>query len=264
MNPKLQRIVLRLIGLGGIVVFGIFFTFTYAIPDWVETFAADFIERKATEKIDESIDSLQLPQGEGLIGAFARSLQSKNQERIEELREKIRLEVHERMADAIAKIRDLDCECRDKWAEYYKRGFQFEMNLLQSANDKLVDFIHYKYTEIATNLKADIRIFTGSNFVIFLLLLLVSFAKPQAMAHLFLPGSLLTFTTLVCSYFYLFEQNWLLTIVYNDYTGFAYLVYLGVLFLTLCDIVFNRARVTTAILNALGSIVGSAASFSPC
>ena len=255
---------MRLVGLIGVSIFGTFFSFTYAIPDWVERFAADFIEGKVHDKIDESIDALQPPEGQGMLASFAKALYSDNQSRIEAIREKLRLEVHEHMADAIAKIRDLDCECRDKWAEFYKKGFEFELNLLQTANDQLVDFIHSKYTEISTALKADIRIFTASNTSVFLFLLIVSFAKPKAIAHLFLPGSLLALSTLVCSYFYLFHQNWLLTIVYNDYTGLLYLVYLGVLFLILCDISFNKARVTTQILNTLGSIAGSAASFSPC
>jgi len=264
LNTKTQKIILRLVGLIGVSIFGTFFSFTYAIPDWVERFAADFIEGKVHDKIDESIDALQPPEGQGMLASFAKALYSDNQSRIEAIREKLRLEVHEHMADAIAKIRDLDCECRDKWAEFYKKGFEFELNLLQTANDQLVDFIHSKYTEISTALKADIRIFTASNTSVFLFLLIVSFAKPKAIAHLFLPGSLLALSTLVCSYFYLFHQNWLLTIVYNDYTGLLYLVYLGVLFLILCDISFNKARVTTQILNTLGSIAGSAASFSPC
>ena len=42
--------------------------------------------------------------------------------------------------------------------------------------------------QISTELKRDVRIFTGSNAIIFLLLLVISFLKPQAIKHLFLPG----------------------------------------------------------------------------
>ena len=93
---------------------------------------------------------------------------------------------------------------------------------------------------------------------------LVSFLKPKAISHLFVPGALLTGSTLVCSYFYIFRQNWLLTIIYNDYLGFTYLGYVFVVFLFLCDIVFNRARVTTEIINGILNAVGSAASVAPC
>lgn len=48
-----------------------------------------------------------------------------------------------------------------------------------------------KYMEIATELKRDIRIFTGSSTIVLLFLLIVSFLKPKAITHLFLPGVLL-------------------------------------------------------------------------
>jgi uncharacterized membrane protein YjjP (DUF1212 family) len=137
--------------------------------------------------------------------------------------------------------------------------------MLQAANDRIVEFVQSKYMEVATELKRDIRIFTASNAAVFLLLLLVSFLKPQAIAHLFLPGTLLVVATVICSYFYIFEQNWLLTIIFSNYLGFMYLAYLGFVFLFLCDIVFNRARVTTTIINAIFRIVGSAeVEVSPC
>lgn len=121
-----------------------------------------------------------------------------------------------------------------------------------------------KYMEVATELQRDIRIFTGSNTIVFLLLLLISYLKPKAVNHLFLPGVLLLTATLISSFFYIFEQNWLFTIIYNNYPGFAYLGYVGIVFLFLCDIVFNRARVTTEILNGILNVIGSAASVSPC
>jgi hypothetical protein len=99
---------------------------------------------------------------------------------------------------------------------------------------------------------------------VFLLLLVVSYLKPRAIAQLFVPGALLVVATLICSYCYVFEQNWLLTIIYSDYLGFMYLGYLGIVFLFLCDIVLNRARVTTEIVNAILNAVGSAANVTPC
>ena len=159
---------------------------------------------------------------------------------------------------------DQDCECRKKWAAHIKEQYIINIASLQAANEKLQDFMRTKYMEIATDLKRDVRIFTGSNALIFLLLLLVSFLKPKAIAHLFLPGVLLVISTLVCSYFYIFEQNWLLTIIYNDYLGYGYLTYVGILFLFLCDIVFNGARVTTEIINSILQAIGSALTVAPC
>lgn len=121
-----------------------------------------------------------------------------------------------------------------------------------------------KYMEVATKLKKDFRIFTGVNAFVFLFLILVSFMKPKAVIHLYLPAVLLFVASMVSSYFYLFEQNWFFTIVYGSYVGWAYLVYLGLVFLFLCDITFNKGRVTTTILDGFFSVIGNVTIIAPC
>jgi hypothetical protein len=135
---------------------------------------------------------------------------------------------------------------------------------LEEGKAKLIDFSHAKYMEITQKLTLDVRIFIGTNSVIFVLLLLISFMKPAAISHLFLQGGLLLISTLISSYCYLFEQNWFYTILYNDYTGFSFILYLLLVFAVLCNIVFNKARVTTTVINACLEAVGQAASLVSC
>jgi hypothetical protein len=52
--------------------------------------------------------------------------------------------------------------------------------------------------------------------------------------------------------------------VFSDFVGFAYIGYLGGAFALLCDILFNRARVTTELLNGLLDAIGSAVQVVPC
>lgn len=61
----------------------------------------------------------------------------------------------------------------------------------------------------------------------------------------------------VCSYFYVFEQNWFYTIIYGDYMGFWYFAYLVGVFAFLCDIAFNKARVTDFVMDMAGNVFGS-------
>jgi hypothetical protein len=255
---------LRIVGLVGAGLFAFFFGLTFSVPGWVEDFASEFIEGEVSEEIDRAINALEAPEGENALSKLAQKLQAQNEEQIAKLKLDLKEKVHEKMANALAQIRDLDCECRKKWEGALKEGFQTNIALLQAANEKLVDFVQSTYMEVVAKLKRDVRIFTGTNAGVFLLLLLVSFLKPKAISHLFLPGVLLLVSTVFCSYFYIFEQNWLLTIIYSDYLGFTYLVYLAVVFVFLCDIVFNRARITTEIVNAILSAIGSAASLVPC
>ena len=255
---------MRTIGVLGTVIFTAFFALTYSTPEWVEEFAAAYIESEAEARIDATIDAIRPPESDSALGRLAQSMYEKNQAQIRELKSNLKNLVHEQWAAALAQIRDLDCECRKQWEEFFASGFETNIALLQAANDRIVSFIQSTYMDVATELKRDIRIFTASNALVFVLLLLVSFMKPRAITHLFLPGTLLAISTLICSYFYIFEQNWLLTIIHSSYVGFAYLGWLGAVFLFLCDIVFNRGRITTEILNAIFDAIGSAITVGPC
>lgn len=262
--PDTRQSVLGAIGAIGTAIFLFFFTLTYHTPEWVEDFAAAYVEREASRQIDKTIASFQPHAGEGALSRLASALYESNEAEIERRRAALRLQVHERMADALAEIRNLDCECRDKWAEWIRDSSMARVMTLSAANEAIQEFIHATYARVIDDLKRDIRIFTGANAAMFLLLLAIAFFKPQAILQLFVPGLLLAGATVICSYFYIFEQNWLLTIIHNDYLGFAYLAYLGLLFGLLCDIVLNRARITTKIVNGVLNAIGSAASAVPC
>ncbi len=259
-----KSIILRTLGAIGTGLFAFFFALTFSTPEWVENYAIDFIESEVSKKVDRRIGSLQIPEGENKLSKLAQKLISKNEVQIDELKTNLKNNVHGQLANALAEIRDLDCECRKKWEDSFRSGFESKISLLQATNEKIIEFIHSSYMEVVEKLKRDIRIFTGANAAVFLLLLLISFLKPKAITHLFLPGILISASTIICSYFYIFEQNWLLTIIYSDYLGFTYIVYLGIVFAFLCDIVLNRGRVTTQILNAAFQVIGSAASVVPC
>ena len=260
----IQKGLLRAIGVAGTMLFGFFFILTYHVPDWVERYAAGYIESEVAKRIDSSIDGLAIEAGESALSRAAASIFDMNAARIERLKSQLKNQVHERMADSLAEIRNLDCECRQKWANFLRDGIETEIGLLQVANDQVRDLIHGRYMYVLAELKRDIRIFTGTNASVFLFLLLVSLLKPRAVVHLFLPGMLLVVATLACSYLYVFEQNWLLTIINSDYLGLAYMAYLALAFSFLCDIVFNHGRVTTGIINAILNAIGSALSVVTC
>ena len=63
---------------------------------------------------------------------------------------------------------------------------------------------------------------------------------------------------------YVFEQNWFLTILHGNYTGGCYLAYLLAIFSFLCDIVFNKGRVTTYIINGVASVIPFVVTVVPC
>ncbi len=187
------------------------------------------------------------------MGSKARELQHQADAQLAAYKQMLKNDAPAIMAEQLTKVRNLDCECRRQWEARLKTFLTFKIAVAEQTREKLADFMQAKYMEIVEKLTMDVRIFLGSNALVFILLLGASFLQPKATVPLFLPGLLLLLSTLLCSCFYLFEQNWFYTILYNDYTGFGYLAYLLAVFALLYDIAFNKARVTIKILDAAGS-----------
>jgi hypothetical protein len=264
----MKRILLRGFGLLGIFLFVPIFLFTFADPQLIETSAKSFIEWKLNAETNKKIDAIQLPQEnkfEKLLGKKANDLRKEAETKLANLKQQLKDDAPGIISTEIAKMLNLDCECRKKWQNKIRESIELDIVSLEKAKSKLIDFGQMKYLEIVEKLTWDVRIFLGTNSVIFIFMLLVSFFKPQAIRHLFLPGILMMISTIICSYFYLFEQNWFYTIIYNDYTGLGFLAYLMLVFGILCDIAFNKARITSEILNGIFNAIGGAVSgFSPC
>jgi hypothetical protein len=92
----------------------------------------------------------------------------------------------------------------------------------------------------------------------------VTVVRRQAKLQLLLPALVVFGAVGLTGGLYLLNQDWLHTIVFGDYVGWGYAAYLSLVAALLADILLNRARVSTRILNLLFDIVGSAATVTPC
>jgi hypothetical protein len=256
----MPKIILRVVGFIGGTLFLSLFLFTFSDPHSIERAGKSFIKWKLASEAEEAIDSIRIPTSSRL-GAF---LNKKTGTLIEELKQNLKDNLPAILAAQITRMKDLNCECREKWQQRIASSIKMQISKLETARAWIIDFSHVRYMEIVRKLTKDVRIFLGVNSFVFLVFLLVSFLKPNAILHLFLPGALLFVSTLFCSYFYVLEQNWFLTILYDHYTGYSYLGYLAIVFGVLCDIVFNRGKVTSKILDAFFNTIGSAVSAGPC
>src|SRR5690349_2439155 len=248
---------LRIIGAAGAILFAFFFALTWHTPRWVEDFAAGYIEGRVAEKLDTVIDGLGAPTGNGALSRYAAELYRQNEQKIAAYKELLKRDIREQLALCIPQVRALSDEWRGKLESRVRDGATLSIGELQLDNSRLVALIQSGYLAVVADLTHDIRIFTASNAIAFLLLLLVSFLKPGHVRELFVPGVLLAISTLVCAWLYVFEQDWLMTIVQGSYLGLAYAAWLGVSFLFLCDVWLNRARVTARVLEGLASTAGA-------
>ena len=92
----------------------------------------------------------------------------------------------------------------------------------------------------------------------------VTLVRRRAGLQLMLPAAALAGGGVVTAGLYLFAQDWLHTILFNDYVGLAYVAWLGVVVLLLDDILGNRARVSTRVVNAVLQTGGAGASTVSC
>jgi hypothetical protein len=261
---------LRALGTIGTASFASLFIFTWATPDWVERTARDFITAEVRNQVYTHIDGVGVANGSETLSRVAGALQRQNELVVRAARAELETAMHARVDEALSQIRDPACPCRPAIATLYEYASRPEVvslntiSLAEAAGPRLTQLVQMKYLGVVAELKRDLRIFTATNALACLLLLLLSFSRPRAIDHLLVPGLLLATAVAVSAYLYLFEQNWFQTVVYADYLGFAYLAYLGIIFGLLLDIVLNRGKVVTVLGNSVLTVVGSALTLSPC
>lgn len=264
----MQHTLLRTLGAIGCLIYIPLFIFTFSDPQLIEKSGKSFIEWKLTTHVHSKIESITLPKTtkmESLLGLKAKALRIKTEEKIRQLKANLKADAPSIISKQLIDLRNVSCTCRKNWEKSLKKSLKIELASLEIAKSKLIDFTQTKYMEIVTKLTLDIRIFLGVNSIVFLFLLLISFFKPRAINHLFLPSTLLFISTVACSYFYVFEQNWFYTIIYSNYTGYNFIAYLVIVFAFLCDITFNKGKVTTEIINGIFQVIGkTAANLVPC
>jgi hypothetical protein len=259
-NKEEMKSTLRIIGILGLLLFGMLFGFTFGMPDAVEASAKGFVKNQIESEIKEKYQSSKASSVAEKALAIANRLGYEE----EDIRQKLHDKLPEKIAAVIASLCGYDCEKKKALTKSITKSYLERISNLQIAQKKLGDIIKGKYLEIVGNLRADLRIFLGSNAVMFLILLFVSLQKPGAIAHLFLPGILLLVSTVIASVIYLLGQDWFYTILYNDYVGFGYLAYIGLIFGFFMDVIFNKARATAEVINSLLHSIGSALTLGPC
>ncbi len=190
----MQKITLRLFSFVGILMFAHLFAVTFLDASLIEKSASGFIEWKIGGEANQKIDAIQIPKSsklEQLLGDKAKEMLAKTDTNIKQIKSQLKSELPSILANELAKLRNLDCECRKKWEKKFEAGFSSQLSSLDIQRQHLIEFSRTKYMDIVTHLTIDIRISLGSNLAVFSLMLLISLLKPKAIQHLFFPAGLL-------------------------------------------------------------------------
>lgn len=259
-----MTLTLRSVGLFGLLIFGVAFALTFLSPIHYEKAARGFLETRIEAQVRERLEIVPEGVREGRIARLAQALAERHEAEIAELRERLVSGLNAQVAAVVERMQDLSCECRQFMTQALDVATSLRISSLERAEPQLRRVIEGRYGEIVSELLRDLRIFTGTNLAAFALLLGLSFAKPGQVRQLFVPGVLLAVAAVVASAIYIFGQNWFFTLLYSDYVGMAYAVWLLLIYGFLADIALFQARVTTAIVDAFVYAFGSIFSAGPC
>lgn len=247
-----MRVVIGIIGVLGTLLFGAAFALSFIDPLRVEHFAQDLLRREVEARATESLQALERTR----IGQFAQRLAASHADSAEAVKQPLQQRLTPLVQAVVAEMRDPDCPCRHVLIASVGGAAGGGLGeLLQGGAERLTGFIRTKYVEVAGALLREFRLFTGGNAVMFALLLVVLVVKRDARAQLLPVAAVLLGTVVIVGYLYLFQQNWLHTIVFGDYVGWAYLLYLALVAGLLADLLFNRARVTARVAGTFGATV---------
>lgn len=256
----LLRMALRIIGLAGFAVCATLLAMTLITEDAVERAAQAFVKyRIELEAREQFGQAARMDTGKAIA-----QLQQRYQQDIADAKQALDDKLPERIAQAIAAMCRLDCQKKAVVQSVVSAGYQGQMVESRRRITTLTRFVEDRYLTLVANLTRDVRIFLGSNALLFAFVTLLAWMKPQASIQLTLPGLLLCVSTVASAALYVFGQNWFFTLLNNDFMGFGYLAYAALLFAFLTDIALNRARGTTLIVNAIGALLGTAVAAVAC
>jgi hypothetical protein len=239
-----------LIALAGSLLFGGLFAVSVAQPAWVEHSARALIRMQVEKKTGEKIAALDARFLEGR----ARVLLQGREHEIAAARKALSDGLPARVAAIAAEMGIPECECRKRHTE----GLALRIGSLQQMQAQLTQLIRTQYLDTARQLLRELRIFSGANALAFALLGLAALLRTGARLQLLPAAATLLLATTAASIAYVFGQDWLTTIVFGHYVGWALLGYIVLVYAWLCDLLFNRARVSARLLSGMGGSV------SPC
>ncbi len=254
-----MRILVATISVFGILLFGSAWVAAWVSPAFVESMGREIVRIEVQRQVDEKLDTLD----NSRIGKLAERLSGRNAAEIDDIKHKFAQGIPQRIDALIAKMLDPNCTCR-QLLHFATRGYKDRWSILSRLNERLDALVQAKYMDTTAKLIREFRIFSGANALVFALLGLTVLLRKRANQQLIVPTVVLVGAATLVACLYLFEQDWLHTIVFGDYVGFAYFGYLGIALGFLSDIAFNRARVTTMLVNLALNIVGGVASAVPC
>ena len=258
------RVVNMVLTFVGAAVFVSLFLYITLAPKDFDQRTRDFAISKVRAEVDQQLGDIANSDNATRISEFAGRISGRLQARVDGMRASLDSGIDVVIADILAAACKLDCERRDEAAAAVRGFFEGSLERYGFALDRLSDLVEGEYDEVMDELRIDLKIFSGSNAVALCFAFLLSVFRGRAAAHLLPISICLTVSTVIAVLWYWQGQDWITSILYSEYWGWSYSIVLGGLSLLMVDIAANKSRVTSTVMNWIGSVFGGAFSFVPC
>ena len=216
-----------------------------------ETVKAEVVPRVEAKIRD--IMTIEPAEGDGKLAAIRNKLAEKARQAVDRLLgadfpERIRTQIEEYCvcdmteAEQRAVMRRYD-EARASLKMKFEAALGGKLSELKFEEGTLSALVGGYYVSTVHGLRRELTIFFGLNLVLFVLVGAVSFFGAPSRG-LVLPASALFGGTVWAAYLFVFDQNWLATIVFNNWTGYGHIGLVGIIFVYLLYVarVMMRSR----------------------
>ena len=247
-----ERAFLLILATTGTLLFSSLFVLPIASPITIEHWARAAIEREVETRVGGELHALSRVSLVRLAQALV------DRHRKESAFDRVLFAaLHDEVERVVARMQDPDCECRKRLLRFIDETAESNNKRLGSLDARLTTLIESKYAQVSQALVREVRIFSGANTLVFVLLGLVALLRREANRQLLAPAFVLLGSSFVVGYFHLFQQDWLTTVLFGNYVGMWYFGYLGILMAFFADIVLNKGRVAAVLMGSLGGVAGA-------
>lgn len=248
-SPRLRRLLLTVSAFGGLLFAGLI-AVSFIEPLWIERAVREVLRHEVEKRVGERIDQLS----NARVVQLAQKALGRTDAEIAARQEALRAEVPQRVANAMADLLKADCECRKRLVEGAVKHQEGALGTLEQARAQLARRIEAAYGEVQRQLLRELRIFASANLLAFALLAVITLQRRASTLQLLLPAAAVIGAATLTAAVYLFNQNWLQTIIFGRYVGWAYLAWYGAALAWMLDVLCNRARVTRVLVRGLSSV----------
>jgi hypothetical protein len=226
----------------------------------------------ARDHVSEKLGGLIAEPASGDAAQALRDAAAALSQPIREAKERLQAALDDKLDEFVADVLVAACrphcpETEEKRAKAQAAVNAFFTNWLAGYDiplQRLEAAITDGFDSILAEIRRDFRIFALCNAVAFASTLALSIYNRRAGPHLLAASVVLSVGTVLAIIWYVAGQNWVTTIIYNDYWGWSYAILIAAIAAVLADVALNRGRYTTRALNWGINLLGAAFSVVPC